>query len=59
MFSKITHPVDLRLPPRPGMAPAILTWPAPTAPGMATDPGRSVPISEKDKNILTINHMKH
>ena len=40
-----THPPDLRFPPRPGAAPLILTWPAPTAPGIATVPGNSLPIS--------------
>lgn len=40
-----THPPDLLLPPRPGTVPPILTWPAPTAPGIATVPGNSLPIS--------------
>ena len=40
-----THPPDLLLPPRPGTVPPILTWPAPTPPGMATVPGNSLAIS--------------
>ncbi len=40
-----THPPDRLFPPRPGTAPPILTWPAPTPPGIATVPGNSLPIS--------------
>lgn len=45
-----TYPADLRLPPRlPGMVPPILTWLAPTAPGITPVPGKSLPISEGKK----------
>lgn len=47
---KDTHPPDLLLPPRPGTVPPILTWPAPTAPGMVTVPGSSLPISMQHTN---------
>ncbi|TNN75637.1 hypothetical protein EYF80_014187 [Liparis tanakae] len=51
-----THPTpDLLLPPRPGTAPPILTWPPPTAPDIATVPGNSLPISGRHNTPLGSN----
>lgn len=52
------HPADLLLPPRPGTVPPILTWPAPTAPGMVTVPGSSLPISEHKNRAGLMRKMK-
>lgn len=53
-----TYPPDLLLPPRPGMAPPILTWLAPTAPCIATVPGNSLPISVTDTTAYSVDGLK-